>query len=180
MRLVTAALALASVTMAGCATMNGSPQGHPDHAAADQEMTPTERGAYVRVAGASDLYEIQSSGIALEKSRNQDVRQFAQMLTDHHTKTTQTLMAAAKTVGMLPPPPALMPMQRDMIAELQRAEAANFDRVFMRQQVRAHEMALALHQSYARSGDTPALRTAASTAVPIIEQHLMRARQLNR
>lgn len=180
MRLMTAALAMASMTIAGCATVDDSSPGHADHAAPDQGMTPTERGAYVQMAGASDLYEIQSSRIALEKSRNQDVRQFAQMLTEHHTKTTQTLMAAAKTAGLQPPPPVLMPMQRDMLAQLQQADAAGFDQVFLRQQVRAHEMALALHQNYARAGDTPALKTAASTAVPIIEQHLTRARQLNR
>jgi putative membrane protein len=70
-----------------------------------------------------------------------------------------------------------MPMQEQMIAELQNARG-NLDQVYMRQQVQAHEMALALHSNYARNGDTPALRAVASAAAPIIQQHLDRARQL--
>jgi len=37
-----------------------------------------------------------------------------------------------------------------------------------------------LHSNYARSGDTPSLRAAASGAVPIVTQHLQQARQMNR
>jgi putative membrane protein len=47
------------------------------------------------------------------------------------------------------------------------------------QQVTAHEMALSLHQNYASSGDTPALRKTAQAAVPIIQQHLTTAQQLD-
>jgi putative membrane protein len=74
----------------------------------------------------------------------------------------------------------LMPMQADMIAQLQGAPAGpGFDRLYMTQQVPAHEMALALHQNYAGRGDTPQLRTAAAGAVPIVQQHLTEARRMN-
>jgi putative membrane protein len=33
-------------------------------------------------------------------------------------------------------------------------------------------MALALHSTYARDGDTPALKQAAAAATPIVQQHL--------
>ncbi|WP_294271978.1 DUF4142 domain-containing protein, partial [uncultured Sphingomonas sp.] len=39
-----------------------------------------QAAAYVRAAGMSDLYEITSSKLALQKSRNDDVRRFAQMM----------------------------------------------------------------------------------------------------
>src|SRR3712207_8417473 len=54
------------------------------------EMTPTERGAYVRMAAASDLFEIQSSQLALQNAQRPEVRQFAQMLITHHTQTTRS------------------------------------------------------------------------------------------
>ena len=73
---------------------------------------------------------------------------------------------------MLPPP-----MQR-MMDELQQTSGADFDRAYMRQQVVAHQTALNLHGNYARNGDTAALRAVASAAVPIVRQHLDRARQL--
>ena len=79
---------------------------------------------------------------------------------------------------MTPPAPTLMPMQREMMDALQAAPAAGFDQLYLSQQVPAHEMALALHRNYAAQGDAPALRIAASAAVPIMQQHLDRARSL--
>jgi putative membrane protein len=142
------------------------------------DMTPTAAMDYVKMAGASDLYEIQSSQMALSRSQNPTIRQFAQMLVTHHTQTTQQLMAAAQAAGMSPPPPMLMPMQQQMIAKLQGASAASFDHLYIDQQIPAHEMALALHQNYASNGDTPALRSAAAGAVPIVQQHLNEARRI--
>jgi putative membrane protein len=130
------------------------------------------------MAAASDLFEIQSSQIAQTKAQRADVREFAQMMITHHTQTTAALTAAAQASGVTPRA-ELMPMQATMIQELQQAPAGTFDQLYMRQQVAAHQMALALHQNYAARGDTPALRTVAGTAVPIVQQHLTRAQQLN-
>jgi putative membrane protein len=143
------------------------------------DMTPEDRMGYVTLAAASDMFEIQSSQMALTKAQNPAIRDFAQMMVTHHTQTSQQLMAAAQAAGMSPPPPMLpAPVQR-MLSELQQASGAKFDRVYMRQQVLAHQMALALHRNYAASGDTPALRQVAAAATPIVEQHLVRARQLD-
>jgi putative membrane protein len=163
----------ASLALAACATDGDM----APSASAAGDMTPNQRSAYVEMAAASDLYEIQSSQLATTKARNAEVRAFAQMLIEHHTATTQQLTAAASAAGT-PPSPALMPMQAEMIAQLQAADGAAFDRLFVRQQVQAHEMALALHGNYASNGDTATLRTVAAAAVPIIRQHLERARAL--
>jgi putative membrane protein len=165
--------AAASLALAACATDEMA----AGTAAAAGDMTPTQRAAYVEMAAASDLYEIQSSQLATSRAQNSAVRQFAQMLIEHHTMTTQQLTAAATAAGT-PPSPSLMPMQAEMISQLQGENGAGFDQLYLRQQVQAHEMALALHQNYARNGDTPTLRTVAQAAVPIVRQHLDRARSL--
>jgi putative membrane protein len=149
-----------------------------DAAMAAGDMTPTQRGAYVEMAAASDLFEIQSGRMAAERGQSAAVRQFGSMLVQHHTQTTAQLTAAATAAGTMPTPD-LMPMQAQMMAELRAASNANFDRVFVRQQVQAHEMALALHSNYASSGDTPALRAVASAAVPVVRGHLEQARGMN-
>jgi putative membrane protein len=141
------------------------------------DLTPEQRRPYVRMAAASDLFEIQSSQIAMQKARRAETRAFAQMLTRHHRQTTRQLTQAARTAGVAVPAPTLMPMQAQMIRELRRANGRNFDRLFFQQQVTAHEMALNLHQNYASAGDAPALKRTARAAVPIIQQHLDRARQ---
>ncbi len=169
------AMSASAALLAGCSTMDDNttaPVGMAD-------MTPEERAAYVAMAASRDLYEIQSGQLAGQRAQRADLRQFGQMLVTHHTQTTEQLTAAARASGMTPPPPTLLPMHREMLAALQAA-SGNFDSVFLDQQVTAHEMALALHRNYARRGDTPALRSTAGAAVPIIQQHLRDARRLDR
>ncbi|MGF7147333.1 putative membrane protein [Sphingomonas zeicaulis] len=128
--------------------------------------------SFVAKAAASDLYEIQSSRLALQKSRNEEVRRFAQMMVDHHTKTTQQVSAAAKEAGVASPPAKLEPAQAQMIAALQPLSGDAFDKAYLMQQRTAHEQALALHSDYAERGDKPQLRNAASAATPIVQRHL--------
>jgi putative membrane protein len=80
---------------------------------------------------------------------------------------------------MNPPAPALMPMQANMIREPRQARGRAFDDLFVNRQVTGHEMALSLHENYASRGDAAALRRTAQAAVPIIQQHLRRAQQLD-
>jgi putative membrane protein len=163
----------ASLALAACATDGDMAAS----ATAAGDMTPNQRTAYVQMAAASDLYEIQSSQLAMSQAQSADVRAFAQMLMEHHTATSQQVAAAATAAGT-PPSPTLMPMQAKMIAQLQAANGAAFDRIFISQQVQAHTMALALHSSYASNGDTPSLRTVAAAAAPVVRQHLERAKTL--
>jgi putative membrane protein len=130
------------------------------------------------MAGASDLYEIESSQLALSRAQRPEVRQFAQMLIQDHTNSTQQVVAAATAAGYAPPPPQLMPMHADMLRQLQNASGGAFERLYLTQQIPAHENALRLHQNYAANGDTPALRTVAAAIVPVVQGHLSRVRQL--
>jgi len=170
-----AATAAAALSLSGCQSMMGEPG-----AMAMGDMTPEMAMPYVMMAGASDLFEIESSRLALQRAQRPETRQYAQMLIQHHMQTSAQVMAAARASGLNPPPPRLMPMQQRMMAELSRASAANFDRVYLRQQVPAHQMALALHRNYAANGDRPPLRNVAATAVPIVTQHLQQAQMMMR
>ena len=133
---------------------------------------------YTMAAGQSDLFEINSSQIALQKSQNPAIRKYADMMIKHHTKTTAATMKAAQKAGLTPMPPALDPGATQSINELQTAAAGDFDRVYLAQQVPAHQAALDLHQSYAEGGDQAPLKKTARTAVPIVKQHLAAATKM--
>lgn len=171
--MLAAAAAALSMSLAGCATNEAAMS-----AAAAGDMTPTNRDAYVGMAAASDMYEIQSSQLARSRAASPAVRDFAQMMIADHTNTTQQLMAAARASGMPPMTPALLPMQAQMLSQLRSASGPGFDRLYLDQQVQAHQMALALHSNYAQNGDAPPLRQVAATATPIVQHHLDRVRQL--
>lgn len=156
------------------------PLSAPSLAQMPMPMAPTTTQAmpFLMMAAESDIFEISSSQVAVMKSRNPRVRAYATMLIDHHTMTTNVALRQARAAGIAPPPAVLQADKRDMITQLMEASPADFDRVYLSQQVPAHEQALALHTTYARSGDTPQLRTAAVGAVPFVSRHLADARRM--
>ena len=170
-KLTGASLALA-LSCAGTSALAQTPPPPPPAEAKSVAMP------YVMAAGQSDLFEINSSQIALEKSQNPAVRKYAQMMIKHHTKTTAATMKAARKAGLDPSPPALDAGATTSINELQAAAPADFDRVYLAQQVPAHQAALDLHQGYASNGDQRALKMTARTAVPIVLQHLTAAQKM--
>lgn len=119
-------------------------------------------------AAASDLFEIESSRVALERSQSGAVRRYAQMMIDHHTMTTQQLSATVRNL----PAPQLEEHQRDMLADLRAAPADQFDATYMRQQLASHMSALSVHGGYVKTGDEAALRRLAGQATPIVASHL--------
>lgn len=132
---------------------------------------------YVPAAAVSDMYEMESSKLALQKSSSADVKKFAQMMIDHHAKTTASLKTAAAGANVQLPP-AMDERRQGMLDNLRQAPAGGFDGVYKAQQVAAHEEALTLHRTYADAGENAALKAVAVSAVPIIEQHLAAARAL--
>ncbi|WP_235425350.1 DUF4142 domain-containing protein [Croceibacterium mercuriale] len=190
MRLIMTTLtAAAALSLAACGNTEEPAQGDTTGNSAETQasmtaepapaQTPTDSSGYLTMASASDLFEIQSSELALEKSQNAGVREFAQMMIDHHRKTTQDVTAAARAASLTPSTPTLNSMQRDMMTQLEATSGADFDRMYIEQQRQAHQMALALHSTYAEQGDTPQLQAVARTAVPIIQQHITEAQGLN-
>lgn len=133
---------------------------------------------YVAKAGASDLYEIESSRLAAERAERSEVRDMARQLIADHTRSSEQVMAAARADGLRPAPPRMEPRQRAMIRQLERTRGRMFDRMYLSQQVPAHREALTLHRNYMRAGRSDDLRRAAAGIVPVVQNHLNHARRL--
>jgi putative membrane protein len=164
----------AAVLLAGCA----SREAEPEPVAMVDPSSPLSAPGYMRMAASSDMFEIESSRLALQRSQNPAVRSFAQMMIDHHTRTTQDMMATAQAAGMTPPPPMMAPHHMEMLDRLRGAPASDFDAAYKREQIAAHQEALMLHRNYAASGDMAPFRDLAGRTVPIIEGHLSQAQGL--
>lgn len=149
-------------------------------AAPAERVTAANGQQYVDLVGASDLFEIDSARLAMEKSQDQGIRAFAQMLLREHGLSTQRLAAAARTAQpRLNARPSLNRAQRADLAALRGVDAAAFDRLFLDQQMRAHETALGLVTDYASAGDVEPLRVHASQVAGPILQHLQQVRSLS-
>jgi putative membrane protein len=147
-------------------------------AASGQEASQaTTAQAYVSNAAMGDMFEIQSSQLAVQKAQTASVKSFAQMMIDGHTATSAKLKPIAQQAGVAPPA-MLDAKHQAMISSLQAASATEFEKRYIEQQTTAHQEALALHQGYASKGDNAALRAFASQTAPIVEQHLAQLRKL--
>ena len=144
-------------------------------------VTPTPPApTFLMFAGAGDLYEIQSSQLVLETTQNPEIRRFAQMMVEHHTKTTRDAAAAAMRAGMTPPTPMLDAPKMAMLASLAKFEGVERDHLYLAQQMMAHKEALGLMKTYADTGETPELKAAAQATIPIVQSHLSMVERLMR
>ena len=160
--------ASAAIPLGGCAP--AGPLG-----ALGMDMTPEAAPAYLAMAASSDMYEIQSSNMALQRARDARLRTFAQMMIRDHSNTTAQLTAAGRSVG-LSPPPGMLPLHAQLLAQL--SASSNFDATYRQQQMTAHQMALNLHANYAARGDRQPLRAVAATATPAVRMHLDHLRRM--
>ena len=187
------ALASALALAGGLAACNENPaQSEPVNAAQDAMSEPVGQtsaailGAntvegYVTNAAIGDMYEIQAAEIALERTQNAQVRELAQMIRNDHTAASQRLrgLAASAGEGGVELPTEMDERRQGLIDNLRAASAADFDAVFIDQQVAAHREALTLHRGFADHDDARQLADHARQVVPNLERHLQMAEQLD-
>jgi putative membrane protein len=140
------------------------------------KMSPQE---FATMAVSSDILEIRSSELAMQKSQTAAVQEFAQMMINDHTKASKDLMAAAQKDGVTVPA-EMAKKHASKVEALNTADNEAFDAAYIDAQVAAHKEALALMSSYAESGDAAALKAHAQKTAPIIQRHFEHAQQLDK
>jgi putative membrane protein len=145
-------------------------------------MATTPAGAmapqdFAATAASSNMFEIESSKLAIERSENPDVRAFAQHMIDDHTAAGEKMKAAAKSDGVTVPD-ALAPGEQTKLDELKSTEGGDFDHAYVTAQAAAHDDAVALFQAFATEGDQSALGAFAAETLPTLQQHQSAAHKL--
>jgi putative membrane protein len=139
---------------------------------------PSTPQGFVDTAAASDMYEIEAARIAQEKAQGDQVKQFAQMMIDDHTTSSQNLQSAAGQVSGVTVAPRMTAMHQQMLTELRNTGTEAFDGVYKRQQIEAHQQTLNALQNYAQSGTEAPLKSFAASTAPVVEMHLGMANEL--
>jgi putative membrane protein len=137
--------------------------------------------AYVTNAAISDLYEIESSKLALDKSSSDAVKKFARQMIKDHTDTSAKLKSTIADAGIRSAPPSALDARRQgMLDNLRSLSGADFDKAYLDQQTAAHQEALTLHSDFARNGDNAPLKKLAAATAPRIQHHFDMVKQLDR
>jgi putative membrane protein len=140
-------------------------------AASANTVGPHDTAAFVSNASQSDMYEIQAAQIAEKRSKNPDIKAFAKMMVKDHTATSAALGPVAKAAGQTPAD-KLDDRRQGFIDHLNKASDADFDKVYVDQQVAAHKEALDLMNGYAKDGSDASLKDAAGKTAPKVQMHL--------
>jgi putative membrane protein len=133
----------------------------------------------VQNAAMGDLFEVESSRLALQRARSPEVKELAQMMVDAHTMTSDELKARLVRAGVIVEAPTMLDAEhRQKLEELRSANNQQFDQRYLDLQQEAHDEALMLHREYAMDGDMADLKAFAADTVPKIEMHRMMVAEL--
>jgi len=160
---------------------------------------------FTRLAAMSDRFEVASSRLAEQKSQNAELKQFAQHMIRDHEKTSQELQVlmpqvqgrssgagsaypqgreptssgAPASVQGGPQSDRLDQQHAALLQQLEQTSGAEFDRLYVRQQITAHQQAVDMFRHYSQSGDNEQLKQWAAKTLPALQEHLQMAQRLS-
>jgi putative membrane protein len=144
---------------------------------AAQGLTGEEQ-KFVLKAAKSDETEISLSKLALQRSNDPQIKQFAQMMVTDHTKSTSLLKPIAMRHNVaLPENPG--PANDAKYKMLQNKSGKSFDKAYIQTMVTDHENTLQAFQSASGKVQDPKLKEFIATVEPIVNHHLEMAKQLS-
>jgi putative membrane protein len=131
---------------------------------------------FVEKASSGGAAEVELAKMALEKSTQDEVRHFAQMMIESHTVMNQHLRELAKNEGLnIADEPTLMKKAKAFV--LSQKEGESFDESYAKNQVAAHERTYKLFREAANSPEEN-VREFAESQLETLEHHLNMARAL--
>lgn len=135
---------------------------------------------FVLKAATSDMFEIESSKLALERD-DAPTKTLAQQMVADHQKTTdemKQLVDSGKVKAALPS--SMTEAQQETLNKLKGLHGADFTEQYHWDQVSAHKDAVDLFERYGDEGENADLKARAAKTRPALEHHLMIAEDLNK
>ena len=164
-------------------TVSGTVIDAPGFNAVDAEvyrsMTDANIMAHMIVG---DSLEIEMARLAAERAGDPEVREFARMLVDEHSRhlATSLEMARDEDIGSVPADGDRHAVTlRRMISQLRTmGSSPAFDRTFLRYQIRHHDHELNGLRAMRPAARDDDLEQHIDETLPVLERHLNRAREL--
>ena len=141
-------------------------------------MSGADRAFMLKAAG-SGLYEVEVSRLVAAKAESADVKKYASMLVDDHTKANAELVALAEARGVKLPsqPPA---DKRQRITQISTMSGASLDQAYMKQVgIGDHKADIALFEKASRTGKDPGIKAWVDGKLPTLREHMAAAQQQN-
>ena len=174
-----------SLTLVSTAVLALAAAGAQAQTAADPGMASTpakslshKDSAFLKDASEANNAEVEASKVAVAQSGSADVKAFAQMMIDDHTKAEGELtgLAGQKAVKVSDKPSLA---QRASIEVLSKRKGSSFDQHYAESiGVKAHQDTIKLFQKEADKGDDADVKAWAAKMLPALTHHLELAQSL--
>jgi putative membrane protein len=125
---------------------------------------------FVHEAAISDMFEIQSSQLAVDKLNGRE-KEFADQMIKDHTKTSTELKGLASEAH-IDIPAAMDSSHQSMLDKLKGLSGDDFRKMYFSDQVSGHKDAVSLFDRYGKGGENAKIKTWASTTLPALQHHL--------
>ena len=163
--------AIGFATAAVAADPPGNPAGSP--ATGSLATAPAVPATtFIAKVAAGNQFEIDSSELALARTRSEPVKAFARRMVDDHTAAGTRFKQAISDSKLTAPPEKLDAAHQAVFDSLKGKDAASFDKAYIDAQYKAHVETVDLFTAYARDGDNARLKKFAAELLPTLQSHL--------
>jgi putative membrane protein len=151
--------------------------GQDQQGAAGTMGGPAADKAFVKKALGGSMAEVEMGKLALQKSSNDQVKQFAQKMVDDHGKMIDQMKPAAQDMGVKVPdqPPAGEVKKMDKMKSL---SGDAFDQAYIKEMVSDHKKDSKEFKQEAQMTKNPQLKELVTQGSQTIDGHLQMAEQL--
>lgn len=133
---------------------------------------------FVQRTGSLNIYLINSSKMALERSQNEAVRGFAQRLVEHHSAMQYDLAAVNNSNVGGSMPSTMNADDTRRMGDLAGVDAPSFNANYMRNAIIMLDEELAIAKAQAANGKVESLRKFAAATVAKIDANLREAKTI--
>jgi len=140
---------------------------------------PTADARFMFDLKRDNLTEIAAAEIAKSQTKREDVREFAKTMAKDHTDVNKNLTSLADRMNMkLPTDLGDHQPYIDGLKEKAKADAPDFDQVYVAESVAAHARCVDMFEKFSGSTKNADLKTFADNTLPGLRTHLKRSRDL--
>ena len=126
---------------------------------------------FLKEAAGGNMTEIDMAKIALDKSSNPDVKEFAQRMITDHTKLQENMKPYVEQAGVTPPT-TLKPKDQMMAKKLSGLSGTAFDKQYIGVMVKDHHKDLAEFKAEVASTQNQELKNAVEQGEQVIQEHV--------
>jgi putative membrane protein len=138
---------------------------------------PAMDKTFVKKALEGSMAEVQMGQLALQKSNDDQVKQFAQQMVDDHGKMVEQMKPAAEQMGVKVPDGPNKGQMKNM-EKMKALSGDAFDQAYIKDMVKDHKKDDSEFKQEAQSTQNPQLKQLVMQSDQIIETHLQHAEQI--